>query len=178
MQLSVTSQTPNCNLVERWVGLSNLISVMHNDNSFRWIRKIKDFTAPVTVPWSPKVTMQHRRMRAKRRKMQNPEINRQSNGTLLGYNARLLVRTHSHNDEQFIVASDSPNVCQPLGLACTPKKVSMFICFNSFASSLNEIHLIRPPYCVSTHASESLIIFEFRELVECARRRSTEIRKY
>lgn len=161
----------------RWVGLSNLISVMHNDNSFRWIRKIKDFTAPVTIFWSPKVTMQHQRAE-KRKKMQNPEINRQSNGTLLGYNARLLERIHSHNDEQFIVAANSPNVCQPLGLACTQKKVSMFICFNSFASSLNEIHLIRQPYCVSTHASKSLIIFEFRELVECTRCRSAEFRKY
>lgn len=106
----------------RWVGLSNLISVMHNDNSFRWIRKIKDFTAAVTVFWSPKVTMQHRAQRREEKKCKNPEINRQSNGTQQGYNARLLERIHSHNDEQFIVAANTPNVCQPLGLACTPEK--------------------------------------------------------
>lgn len=41
------------------------------------------------------------------------------------------------------------------GLLAHQKKVSMFICFNSFASSLNEIHLIRQPYCVSTHASKN-----------------------
>lgn len=66
--------------------------------------------------------MQHSRKRAQRKKCKNPEINRQSNGTLLGYNARLLERIHSHNDEQFIVAANSPNVCQPLEPGCARKK--------------------------------------------------------